>query len=364
MARPSRQSRFVFGSLVCNVCSYGLSGRCGGEASATPESFTLSDSSVIGCLDSSRQRVHLADLHGRPKPEKQKSRHSEIKLPPFIPQICTGLGQIPQLEGDQLFAVSLSTILGEEGRVKYKSGQTLRRALGLPRGARLLLIGSTKDYTIEKLWTTSDSADVWRRIANLGFECSTALTYSVWDEHPKFDQIFNQEKNLITHDILLANSVISIPFLFFYDDRDYGEVLSWLKTHKDVRKIGILAQFKKKNAAFDEVVRDMHRLEKDVPRSLHFLVVGPSTAGRIQRLFNEFSRVTIVTSEPASKAVWTHRTRTDLTHVRADIRIPKATLAANNIEMYRKFCSRVRRAKRAHLHSSARSKPLLSRISV
>ncbi|HBB96284.1 MAG TPA: hypothetical protein DC054_12915 [Blastocatellia bacterium] len=271
---------------------------------------------------------------------------------------------MPEPEGNPLFAVSLSTILAEEGRVKYKSAQTLRRALRLPSDARLILIGSTKDYTIEKLWTTSDAAEAWRRIANLGFECSTALTYSIWDEHPKFDQIFNQEKNLITYEILLANGVISIPFLFFYDDRDYEEVLSWLKAHKDVKKIGVLAQFKRKDAAFDEVVRDMHRLEKDVPRSLHFVVVGPSTASRIQRLFNEFSRVTIVSSEPASAALWNNRTRTDLTHVTADSRIPKAILAANNIEMYRKFCSRARRAKRVHLHSSERSKPLLSRISV
>ncbi len=124
-----------------------------------------------------------------------------------------------------------------------------------------MLIGTTSDYTIEKLWTQSDEADAWRRIANLGFECATGLTYSVWDAHPRFDQVFNQEKNETTYDILLSKGVISIPFVFFYDEKDYQAVLLWLNDHKDVRKVAILAQFKRKQAAFEEVVKEMHRLE-------------------------------------------------------------------------------------------------------
>jgi hypothetical protein len=364
MARPSPQKRFVFGSLACKVCPYGISGRCDGETSATPESFILTDSSVIGCLDPARQRAHFADLHGQLRPLRQKSRHSEINLPAFIPQICTGLGALPKLKGDPLFAVSLSTILGEEGKVKYRSAQSLRHALGLQPDARLALIGTTNDYTIEKLWTNSGASDAWNRIANLGFEFSTSVSYSVWDEHPRFDQIFNQEKNFATHGILLEKGIISIPFLFFYDEKDYQEILSWLRNHKDVRKVAILAQFKRADANFEEVVVDMHRLEKDLSRSLQFLVVGPSTASRIRRLFNEFSRVTIVTIEPAFKALYSHRALRDLRYVPADNRIRKAIIAANNIEIHRKFCARARPAKRVRRLSDEVALPLLSRISV
>jgi hypothetical protein len=364
MAKPSSQNRFVFGSLVCNVCPYGIAGRCEGEISATPESFTLNDSSVIGCLDPAKQTLHFADLHGRARLPKQKSRHSEISLPAFIPQLCTGLGDLRKVNGHPLFAVSLSTLLSEEGKVKFRSAQSLRRALGLPPDARLALVGTTKDYTIEKFWTHSEASNAWKRIAELGFEFSTSLSYSVWDEHPRFDQIFNQQKNLNTQDVLLASGVISIPFLFFYDRRDYREVISWLNSHKDVRKVAILAQFKRTETGFEDVIREMHRLETDIARRLHFLVIGPSKGNRIRRIFSEFPNVTIVTIQPAFKASRNRRTLSDLRHVEADIRISKSDLAVSNMETYWKFCSRARRATRTRRKSPTRSSPLFSRLVV
>jgi hypothetical protein len=324
----------------------------------------MNGSSVIGCLNSARQRAYLKDLHGRPKPPKQKSRHSEIDLPLFVPQIFTGLGDMTNFKGRPLFAVSMTTILSKEGKVQYRSAASLRRDLRIASDARLMLIGTASDYTIDKLWKSSDATDAWKRIANLGFECSTGLSYSVWDAHPKFDQIFNQEKNETTYDLLLSQGLISIPFLFSYDERDYQAVLSWLKAHKDVRKVAILAQFKRHQQAFDEVVKEMHRLQRDVSRPLHFFVVGPSTARKIKRLLDEFPNVTVAIGEPASKALYNHRTRNDLSHVPADMRIAKSTLVKNNVEMYRQFCLRAKRAKRARRYRSEPPRPLFSRISV
>jgi len=361
---PSAQARFVFGSLACPVCPYGVSERCEGESTATAESFTMHDSSVIGCVDPARQRTYFADLRSRAGFVRPRSRHSEISLPAFIPQVCTGLGRTLTSKGDPLFCVSLSTILDDEGRVKYNSGATLRRTLKLPVNSRLALIGTARDSTIERFWTDSKSGRAWKKIADLGFEFSTSFTYSVWDRHPRFDQIFNQERNFASYNILLEQGVISIPFLFFYNERDYREILVWLNSHRDVRKIAILTQFQKAEANFSRVIKDMHRLEADVSRQIHFLVIGPSSASRIKKLLENFSSVTIVTSQPIVKATRNERTLSNLRHVRADIRIPKVDLAASNLNMYRRFFSVMRKANRVPRDRSQRFAPLLNGIRV
>lgn len=195
---PSAQERFVFGALACPVCPYALSERCKGERAATPESFTLHNSTVVGCNDPARQRLYYSDLHGRVQPGgRRKSRQHEIHLPAFIPLLATGLGHKPNFRNNPLFGVSLSTILDGEGKVKYRSAEALRRTLKVSSNARIALIGTARDYTIERFWERSESLRSWEKIAALGFEFSTSLTYSVWDKHPRFHQILSQEKNLV-----------------------------------------------------------------------------------------------------------------------------------------------------------------------
>lgn len=357
---PSAQERFVFGALACPVCPYGLSGRCKGERAATLESFTLNNSTVVGCRDPARQRIYYSDLHSHIPRGRRKSRHHEIHLPELIPLLGTGLGRKPEFRNDTLFGVSLSTILDGEGRIKYRSAEALRHTLKLPLTARIALIGTARDYTIERFWERSDSLGSWERLAALGFEFSTSLTYSVWDKHPRFHQILSQEKNLVSHDLLLSHGVRSIPFLFFYDAEDYQSVLSWLDIHRDVRKIAMLAQFHRSRAGFAEMLDDMARLERDVGREIQFLVVGPSSANRLTQILDHFALVSIATHQPIMKAIRGRRTMKDLRHEPVDRRIPKAQLAVHNVELYRRSLSGYRITKRARLAKDLLQKSLLS----
>jgi hypothetical protein len=334
----AKQRRFVFGALACPVCPYGVSGRCEGEIAATSESF-LSDGPSIGCLQPSRQRIFYRDLHGRGDPPRQRSRHSQIHLPSFIPQTFSGLRSIPNFPNNLLLGVSLTNILDGEGRVRYKSGGTLRRALNLRADARLALIGTAIDYTIERFWEGSDSRDAWKRLSDLEFEFSTSFSYSVWDHQARFDQIFNQEKNFASHDLLLAHGIPSIPFLFFYNERDYAEIVSWLKERSDVTKIAMLLQFQRSRSGFHQQLRNMHRMQDDLGREFRFLVVGPCSLSKISKILTDFRRITIVTGQPIFKAREGERTLEDLSHIKADRNIPVAQLAVHNVERYLRFFS-------------------------
>jgi len=220
------------------------------------------------------------------------------------------------------------------------------------------LIGTAIDHTIEQLWQTAKEQDAWRKIAVLGFEFSTSLTYSVWEKHPRFDQIINQEKNFATHDILLGYGLTSIPFLFFHDDRDYEEIVSWLQARQDVTKVAVLSQFQHSKRSFEQLLRGMHSLEHDLSRQIHFLVVGAASAARIGKILNDFAKVTIVTHQPIFKAIYGRRTVNNLRHLKADIHITKEQLAVNNVEQYWHYCSSRRRSIRAKKDSKQLFIPL------
>jgi hypothetical protein len=341
------QPSLPLGGLVCEVCPYGVSGRCDGYTTATVESFVMQGPSVIGCLDSSRQASYFLDLYGQRSYKPKKAHHSSLLLPRFIPEMATGLRQAPKFNPKTLFGVSLSTLLSEEGIIKYKSPEALRKALRLSPYARLALIGTAIDFTIEKFWHLSEKQDAWRRIAALNFEFATSFTYSVWNKYPRFDQIFNQDRNFATYDYLLANKIPSIPFLFFYNRRDYREIIAWLRDHQDVHKIAVLAQFYESSSKFEQLFEDMRAYQEDALRPLHFVIIGASKPSKIRKVLDEFSNVTIITHQPIFKALMGFRTLPDLSHIKADVSVGHGILAVNNIAQFQRYCSRSRVSKRS-----------------
>lgn len=341
------QPPLPLGELVCEACPYGSTQRCGGRAEATLESFIMSDPSVVGCLDAERQSDHYVNLHGWRVPIPHQSRHDDLFLPRFIPQIPLGLRQAPKFKASSLFGVSLTTLLRENGRIRFKTPEQLREELKLPRDARLALIGTVADITLENFWEESERQDSWSRIAGLNFEFATSLTFSVWNRHPRFDQIFNQDRNFATHDFLLAKGVNSVPFLFFHNRRDYKEIIAWLRDREDVTKVAILSQFYESTAKFEQIPIDMRAYQEDALRPLQFLVIGVSSADKIDRLLGEFPNATIVTGQPIFKAIKWERTLANLQHAKVRRGRNQASLAAHNVEMFEKYCSQPRLWKRA-----------------
>jgi hypothetical protein len=338
-SHPHSQLTLKLSSLACDACAYALTGRCKGIDSATVQSFTRGDDSVIGCIDPKRQTDFLVDLYSTWSPRVYKSKHAELLLPRFIPEVLRGLKQAPAFRRNTLFGISLSTIIEENGTLRYKSADQLRKSLKLPLHARLCLVGTANDYSIELFWQKSEVQNAWARIAAFRFEFATSLTFSVWDQQPRFDQIYNLDRNLATHDFLLSQGIASIPFLFFYDETDYKEILAWLRARPDIQRVAMLAHFFEETSDFELLLAEMRMLQRDLGRALNFLVVGPSSADKIDRVLTEFAGSTIVTHQPIMKAIMGYSTLPNLGHVQASKRVGHGKLASNNVQTFQDHCS-------------------------
>jgi hypothetical protein len=246
-----------------------------------------------------------------------------------------------RLDQSLLYGVALTTVLRGTGDVRYAVPSQVRRQLGLGEGGRLCLIGTAKDARLENAWVGSERNDLWARLAGLSFEFTTTTTFSVWDRQARFDQIYNQERNLRSYDRFAAYGLPVAPFLFFPGETDLEAAMAWLEAHPAVDLVGVLAQFYRSSEAFGRLLGGMRVLRASAPRPLRFLVTGCATAPKLERLFAEFPSATVASTKPVMKALWGHATRTGLRHSAA-WSTKRELLVERNVARYIAFCEALR----------------------
>lgn len=334
-AKQNFQLSFPF---ECDSCLYKQIGRCSGPVDYN--SYVMESPELVPCVNVDRRQQLFNDLYGRMPPIPESSNQEWINLPPFIPCVTDGMENTLTFKRNALFAVSLETLIGRRGNLNCTSISDLRHKLCLPDDSKLALIGTAKDWRIERLWTVSDKYRIWQQIADFGFEFVTSLTYSVYDEHPRANHIYNQDRNFVTHDLLANLGVSSIPFLYPYNDEDYKDAFQWLENRPDISKIAVLAQFYKTPKQFEQFLTNMQKIQDGVRRPLEFLVVGVAKPDRITAVMRNFT-ASIVSSKPFHKALSGFRTLDDLSHPKDDKErhnLSRSQLATKNIEQFERFC--------------------------
>lgn len=297
----------------------------------------MRDPSVIGCYDSERIKQYYNYLHSQEEIESPLARHNSLTLPSFIPVLISGMPRGIELPPDRLYGVYLKTLLNDNGSPRYATPGSLRKGLQLPPEARLALFQTATDKLIEKAWILSEVRYLWERIFSLNFEFVTSTTYSVYEDNPRSDQIYNQERNFRTNDIFCSLGVPCIPFLFFnpQSERDYDSIIKWLHTRRDVTKVAVLAHSYKQQTAFDRMVSHLKTIVRDIERPLEFVLVGAATRDKLQRLMLEFPNTTFATTQPVFKGTYGQRILPDLRPDEICVTdVSKAQLVVENIEQF------------------------------
>ncbi len=297
----------------------------------------MRDPSVIGCYDSERIKQFYNYLREQEEIESPLARHDGLNLPSFIPVLISGMPRGIDFPPDRLYGVYLKTLLNDNGTPRYATPDSLRKGLQLPPHARLALFQTATDKLIEKAWILSEARYLWERIFSLNFEFVTNTTYSVYEDNPRSDQIYNQERNFRTQDIFCSLSVPCIPFLFFnpQSQRDYDSVIKWLHTRRDVTKVAMLAHCYRGKTALARMVNHMKAIVKDVGRPLEFVLVGAAARDKIQRLMLEFPNATFATPQPVSKGTKGQRILPGLKPKKVSVtEASNAQLVVENIEQY------------------------------
>lgn len=324
---------------ACLVCPYWNRRRCAGPNNR--ESLEEWGAEAIGCLDPQKQIAFYEDLHvGWTGLGRQQTRPVP-DLASFIPILPRGLPRDTELSSEMTYGISWSNLLNRDGSFKYATSRSLRKSLRLESDMKLCLVGTAMDKRIERLWEFSDTKQSWKRLLDLELDFVTSLTFSVWDEHPRFDQIFNQERNFYTHDVFSSLQLRSIPFVFHVTTEDRREATEWLLEHQEITAIAWSAQMYRTPRDFDQFVSNNQLLADELRmlgRQVRLFIVGCATIPKLKRLFGAFGDfpITLASGKPAQRANAGERTLPDLRHEKASRETPRALLVSQNIELYRR----------------------------
>lgn len=299
----------------------------------------LQDNTVVGCIDAEKLWKHFRDLHKRYRPEPGTSNQANLYLPNFIPLIAESKMDLTAVASDRLLGISLGDILTDSGKVAFSTAAQLRRRLRTSPTSRIALVGTGMDQKLERFWKRSDLDESWRRIVDLEFEFVTGCTFSVWYEDPRFDQIYNRERNMFSHAMFSSLGVPSIPFMLFSrNDRDYRENMEWLRHRDNTNFVAMLGQTGRSKSEFSELIDEMNSITNEVKRPIRFIVVGPSEPSRIASVMGNF-RATILTSRPFQAAL--HGEQADSALEFEENREASREYLFNwNIEQFETYCYR------------------------
>jgi hypothetical protein len=123
----------------------------------------MTDPTVFGCMNKPRRETAFADTYDRTHPTKLLKNQNDIKLPPFIMGVKSGLS-LEAAAHIPLFAISIGDIITTQGDLRFQSVTEIRRFYRLPNTAKMALIGTSKDSKLQALWRMSDLLRIWERI--------------------------------------------------------------------------------------------------------------------------------------------------------------------------------------------------------
>lgn len=327
---------------LCSVCIHKLEGTCDG-AERPQDIFPWHNKRRPDCTNARRQvEFHTNLAQYRPEPLLDLPLVSP--LPPFIPVLEAGLPVGLRLPRSELYGVGLRTLISEHGRLERtaESPSRLRRSLRLPADARLCLSCSCDDDRIEKLWERSEELGTWEALAKLRFEFVTGMTFSVWEQNPRFTQRYNIERNFASIDFFGHLGVPTVPILFCPRKADHLQAVRWLQDRPAVETVAGLAQFHRTFEDFGRFIDSFLYIRDAVGRDLRFLVIGAATLQKVDEVYRRYSRdVTIMTNKPIRIGRSGHALDEDLRASYADEDVD--VLIAENDALFRRICTGLRR---------------------
>jgi hypothetical protein len=319
----------------CGECRWWAKRRCSGPT--TVESQLRNQGKRLSCFDTEKTAGLLDNLDRRRLPALPSFPILQ-GLPTGIPMLCEGMPEV-SLDPRVLYGVSLDDLLRMDGSILYSTGRDLRAAFQLPPEGRLCLVASVRDDRLEEFWHRMDTDLIWRQIRRLGFEFATGLSCTVFEQHSRNGQLFNQERNLLSCDLLARAGVPVVPIFCDIFEEDLDFAVQWLAKRPALRVVAGMAQSWRTNAEFARFLARMRYLKSQISGPLHFVIIGCSSVPRIPELFGELENVTVTTANFVLKAIsgesWDPRA---LEFVPVPQEIPRGPIIYANVEGLLSLC--------------------------
>jgi hypothetical protein len=221
-------------------------------------------------------------------------------LPLYVPLIRPGVHRAKIL-GTDYVALSLYEALrvfGVNGTYKPLGPKEFRRKWRLRESSKVVLIGVAEDRLIEPFYKKYLAKHIPELLAGAGIAAVTAPNFSFFEDVPRSHSIYNRLRGLEVAEQFLRREIPMIPHLNALTNGDWQAWAKVLIANPQLSYICKEFQTGNKDGVNrEQAVENLARLQDDIQRSLHPIIVGGRSALPLLRKY--FCSFTIADSVPS-----------------------------------------------------------------
>jgi len=226
---------------------------------------------------------------------------TEIALPSTIPMIYHSYGRT-RAPSVAVVALSLYEFIDKRtGELRFKSREAILDRFKLADDVTLILSGTDDDLPLERWWRLPDRESVPRALKGLGVKLITTPNYSLFDDVPRTDNIYNMKRIAVVSSEIQRAGVPCGLHVNARTDRDWDRWIEFLFKRDEYQYVAF--EFGTGAGARSRMlwhVEHLCRLAKEVGRPLSLLVRGG--LGALTMLSEVFSRVVFIDTAAFIKA--------------------------------------------------------------
>lgn len=205
------------------------------------------------------------------------ARTPSSALPRFAPLIYHGNRRAAALPAEAVAIPLYKTINRKTGELRYASKSQLASEFKIEESARIILIGSGRDKSLEDWWGLGSSRrrSLAESLLSLGVSLITSPNYSLFTDQVRYDDLYNIKRIFITWSEIVSAGMPCALHVNARTETDYERYAEFVRARPEVQHIS----FEFGTGGGWPSRREYHakqlaRLGQTVDRRLHLTVLG------------------------------------------------------------------------------------------
>lgn len=228
-----------------------------------------------------------------------------VSLPSMVPMIyhSSARKRTPNI---RVVALSLYEMFERSGEPRFTNRQSLVDRFKISNDAIIILSGTDVDRPLERWWKLPNKPKLASALAALGIKLVTSPNYSLFDDVPRHDNIYNMKRIAIVSSEIQQAGLHCAIHLNARTDRDWDEWIEYLKKRHEYEYVTFeFGTGAGARTRFPWHIEQLCRLAREVSRPLTLVVRGGLTA--LPQLGKAFYNVVLVDTASFIRAQYRRR---------------------------------------------------------
>ena len=229
-------------------------------------------------------------------------------LPPVVPVLFHGSRRKALFAPPAVCVPLYRVVARHRGGERYADASAVAAAFKFPSATPLILTGTADDRPIERWWSLGPGRlDAIRRLRGLGARLVTTPNFSLFADHPRWDDMHSMKRIALTHEEFLREGMPAALHVNARTERDWERWTDYIRRRSEMTHVAF--EFKTGAGRTKRIgwqVAQLLGLARGVGRPLH-LVVRAAPHGVLPLVVSAFSATTVLDTNSFMKTVYRQR---------------------------------------------------------